>query len=305
MSIPDFQSLMLPLMKFANDGQEHKLRDAIDYLANLFKLTDQEQQELLPSGKEPIFKNRVGWSRTHLKKAGLLDYPNRACFKITSRGKELLETQPTGINMSLLKQYPEYLEFIGSTAPNDSISKPANQTDLADQETPEETLEYAYQRIRKTLAQEVLDKVKTCSPSFFERLVVELLVKMGYGGSIKDAGRVIGKTGDEGIDGVIKEDRLGLDVIYVQAKRWNDTVGRPEIQKFVGALAGQGAEKGIFITTSKFSPQATDFVPRNNTKIVLIDGEQLAQYMIDFNLGVSIVSEYQIKKIDSDYFEDV
>lgn len=305
MPIPDFQSIMLPLMQFANDNQEHKVRDAIDYLANLFNLTDQEQQELLPSGKQPIFENRVGWSRTHLKKAGLLDYPNRACFKITPRGKELLQTQPTVINMSLLKQYPEYLEFIGSTAPNGSISKSEIQSNFTDQETPEETLEYAYQRIRKTLAQEVLDKVKTCSPSFFERLVVELLVKMGYGGSIKDAGRVIGKTGDEGIDGVIKEDRLGLDVIYVQAKRWNDTVGRPEIQKFVGALAGQGAEKGIFITTSKFSPQAADFVPRSNIKIVLIDGEQLAQYMIDFNLGVSIVSEYQIKKIDSDYFEDV
>lgn len=304
MAIPDFQSIMLPLMQFASDEKEHSLREAIEHLSEYFKLTDTERQELLPSGKQPIFDNRVGWSRTHLKKAGLLDYPNRAYFKITDRGKQLLRKQPAIINMNLLKQYPEFLEFIGLTNQNETSSDPLATPEVINQETPEETLEYAYQKIRKTLAQEILDKVKSCSPTFFERLVVALLVKMGYGGSIKEAGRAIGKTGDEGIDGIIKEDRLGLDAIYIQAKRWNDTVGRPEIQRFVGALAGHGAKKGIFITTSKFSDQAKDYAPKNDTKIVLINGEELAQYMIDFNLGVSTVSEYQIKKVDSDYFED-
>ncbi|NDJ17694.1 restriction endonuclease [Myxacorys almedinensis] len=302
MTIPDFQSIMLPLMQFASDGKEHSIRAAVEHLSNVFNLTDAEKQDLLPSGKQPVFDNRVGWARTHLKKAGLLKYPSRAFFKITGRGIEVLNAKPITINIQLLKQFPEYLEFIGSTTPNGASPNPVND-DLINQQTPEEDLEYAYQKIRKTLAQEILDKVKDCSPNFFERLVVELLVRMGYGGSIKDAGKAMGKTGDEGIDGIIKEDRLGLDVIYVQAKRWNDTVGRPEIQRFVGALAGQGAKKGIFITTSKFSIQALEYIPRNDTKVVLVDGEQLAQYMIDFNLGASTVSEYQIKKLDSDYFE--
>lgn len=301
MAIPDYQTIMLPLMQFANDGKEHSLREASEHLAEYFKLSEPEKQALLPSGKQPIFNNRLGWSRTHLKKAGLLEYPSRALFRITSRGIDLLKQQPSTINVALLKQFPEYLEFIGATNQN-GVEVTIASDDNSNQETPEETLEYAYQRIRKTLAQEILEKIRSCSPAFFEQLVVELLVKMGYGGSIKEAGKAIGKTGDEGIDGIIKEDRLGLDVIYIQAKRWNDSVGRPEIQKFVGALAGQGAKKGIFITTSKFSEQAKIYAPRNDTKIVLIEGEELAQHMIDFNLGVSIVSEYQIKKLDSDYF---
>ncbi len=304
MTIPDFQSIMLPLMQFASDEKEHSVRAVIEHLAGYFRLTDLERRELLQSGKQPIFDNRVGWSRTYLKKAGLLDYPSRAHLSITKRGIGLLKQQPSSINMTLLKQYPEFLEFIGATNPNGLSAEINIRDDSINPETPEEILEYAYQKIRTTLAQELLEKVRRYSPTFFEQLVVELLVKMGYGGSIKEAGRAIGKTNDEGIDGIIKEDRLGLDAIYIQAKRWNDTVGRPEIQRFVGALAGQGAKKGIFITTSKFSEQAKDYAPRNDTKIVLIDGEELAQYMIDFNLGVSIVSEYQIKKIDSDYFGD-
>lgn len=171
-------------------------------------------------------------------------------------------------------------------------------------QTPEELLEISYQDIRKSLAQEILSKIKLCSPSFFERLVVELLVKMGYGGSRSDAGKAIGRSGDEGIDGIIKEDKLGLDIIYIQAKRWENVVGRPEIQKFVGALAGQGAKKGIFITTSRFTNEAKDYIPRNETKIVLIDGEQLANLLIDYNLGVSTQAVYELKKIDLDYFEE-
>jgi restriction system protein len=303
MTIPDFQSIMLPLMQLASDEKEHSSKESIEYLASHFDLTEVEKQKLLPSGRQRIFDNRVGWSRTFLKKAGLLEYTRRAHFKITNRGNDLLKQEPSTINVTLLKQFPEFLEFQGTNA-SETLTDISSNVDLTEQETPEEMLEYAYQKIHKTLAQEILEKVKHCSPTFFEQLVVELLVKMGYGGSIKEAGRAIGKTNDEGIDGIIKEDRLGLDAIYIQAKRWNDTVGRPEIQRFVGALAGQGAKKGIFITTSKFSDQAKNYAPRNDAKIVLIDGEELAQYMIDFNLGVSIVSEYQIKKIDSDYFGD-
>ena len=202
------------------------------------------------------------------------------------------------LHFILESAYPEYLEFIGAA------SKSLEELSTSDEEkTPEESLEYSYQEIKNNLVIEILDKIKSCSPAFFERLVVELLVKMGYGGSIKEAGKAIGKTGDEGIDGIIKEDRLGLDTIYIQAKRWDNVVGRSELQKFVGALAGQGARKGIFITTSRFTDQAKSYLPKNDIKLVLIDGEELAQYMIEFDLGVSIVSEYKIKKIDSDYFE--
>jgi restriction system protein len=311
MAIPDFQAILLPLLKLAGDQKRHSMQEAIQYLANTFQLTNEERKELLPSGKQAVFDNRVGWARTYLKKAGLLESPARSFFQITNQGVDLLQTNPSKINTAFLKKYPEFREFqMGnpskdkSASDNDanlSISEGENQG--SNQQTPEEILEYSYQELRSALAQELLEKVKSCSPSFFERLVVELLVKMGYGGSIKEAGRAMGKTGDEGIDGMIKEDRLGLDRIYIQAKRWQDSVGRPEIQKFVGALAGQGANKGIFITTSKFTEQAKTYSPKNDTKVVLIDGAELAEYMIDFDLGVSTVSEYKLKKIDTDYFE--
>ncbi|MDJ1170794.1 restriction endonuclease [Roseofilum sp. BLCC_M154] len=311
MAIPDFQAILLPLLKLAGDQKRHSMQEAIQYLANTFQLTDEERKELLPSGKQAVFDNRVGWARTYLKKAGLLESPARSFFQITNRGVDLLQTNPSKINTAFLKKYPEFREFkMGNSSKDKSASD--NDTNLSisegedqgsNQQTPEEILEYSYQELRSALAQELLEKVKSCSPSFFERLVVELLVKMGYGGSIKEAGRAMGKTGDEGIDGMIKEDRLGLDRIYIQAKRWQDSVGRPEIQKFVGALAGQGANKGIFITTSKFTEQAKTYSPKNDTKVVLIDGAELAEYMIDFDLGVSTVSEYKLKKIDTDYFE--
>jgi restriction system protein len=303
MSIPDFQSILLPFLDFSSDKKQHSLKECLEYLARYFNLTEDEQKQLLPSGKQTIFSNRVGWSRTHLKKAGLLSYPSRAIFQITPRGLELLETKPDKITISLLKQYPEYLNFVGiadiTSKQSDNVLTSIEQ----DQQTPEELLEYSYQELRSNLALEILEKVKSCPPDFFEKLVVELLVKMGYGGSIKEAGQAIGKTGDEGIDGIIKEDRLGLDTIYIQAKRWENVVGRPELQKFVGALAGQGAKKGIFITTSRFSEQAKSYSPKNDIKLVMIDGEELTRYMIDFDLGVSTVSEYKIKKIDFDYFE--
>jgi len=301
--IPDYQSLMLPLLKLVSDRQEHKYRDLIEKLATEFQITDEERKELLASGNQAIFDNRVGWAKTYLKKAGLLDSPRRATFVITQIGLDTLKKNPDRVDAKYLRQFPAFLEFQNASR-NDNETEEETTVIAVSEQTPEENLDKAYQRIRKSLASELLQNVVDLSPTFFERLVVELLVKMGYGGSIKDAGKAIGKSGDEGIDGTIKEDKLGLDIIYIQAKRWRpgNVVGRPELHKFVGALAGQGAKKGIFITTSNFTKEALDYTPKNETKIVLIDGEQLAQLMIDYNLGCTTHQTYELKKIDSDYF---
>ena len=299
MAIPDYQTTMLPLLRFASDGAEHSLRDAIEALAREFKLSDEERRELLPSGQQEIFDNRVGWARTYMKKAGLLRTTRRGFFVITERGIDALKENPSRIDGKFLEQYQEFREF------KSLRRQPAangEQEELELTRTPEEALERAYQNLRSDLAADLITQIKQSPPSLFERLVVELLVKMGYGGSRKDAGKAIGKSGDEGIDGIIKEDRLGLDIIYIQAKRWENTVGRPEIQKFAGALQGQRARKGIFITTSDFSTEAHDYASRIESKIILIDGEQLAQMLIDHNIGVSPVANYEIKRVDSDYF---
>jgi restriction system protein len=303
MSIPDFQTIMLPLLELASDGKEHKLSDAIEHLATYFNLTDNERQEILSSGTTR-FNNYVRWACTHFRKAGLLSTPSRGKFQITPRGLDTLAQKPSRLDVKYLRQFPEHSEFVGSKTPNSTNTgaNPALDFTVNLEQPPDEVMELAHRELRRNLAQELLERIKTASPAFFERLVIELLVKMGYGGSLVDAGMAIGKTGDEGIDGIIKEDRLGLDVIYIQAKRWNNTVGRPEIQQFVGALAGKGARKGIFITTAKFSEQAKSYLPAN-VKVVLIDGEQLANYAIEVNLGVSVVSEYQIKRLDLDYFD--
>jgi restriction system protein len=301
--IPDYQSLMLPLLQLTSDRQDHKYRDLIENLATEFKVTDEERKELLASGNQLIFDNRVGWAKTYLKKAGLLDSPKRATFVITELGLQTLNKKPDRIDAKFLRQFPAFLEFVHAGRNDNEIDEEIISHEIPTQ-TPEENLDRAYQSIRKSLASELLTNVIELSPTFFERLVVDLLVKMGYGGSIKDAGKAIGKSGDEGIDGTIKEDKLGLDIIYIQAKRWKsgNVVGRPEIQKFVGALAGQGAKKGIFITTSNFTKEALDYTPKNETKIVLIDGEQLAQLMIDHNIGCTTQQIYELKKIDNDYF---
>lgn len=300
--IPDYQSIMLPLLRFISDNKEHKMRDVTDRLAIQLGVTEDEKKELLPSGAAPVFYNRTAWAKTYLKKAGLIDSPKQGIVVITKRGLEVLKKNPKSIDVKFLKQFSEFIEFQTTKREDETIV--TGQIEDNSAETPEEALETAYQKIRKSLAQDILNKVITLSPGFFERLVVELLVKMGYGGSIKDAGRAIGKSGDEGIDGTIKEDKLGLDIIYIQAKRWQpgNVVGRPELQKFVGALAGQGAKKGIFITTSTFTKDALEYVPKNETKIVLIDGQLLSQYMIDYNLGVTSVNSYEVKRMDSDYF---
>ena len=299
--IPDYQSIMLPLLEFISDGKEYKMRNVTDELAIKFGVTEEEQKELLPSGVAPVFYNRTAWAKTYLKKAGLIDSPKQGIVVISKRGLDVLKKKPSSINVQFLKQFSEFVEFQTSKREDEIETETSEEQSI---QTPEESLETAYQKIRKSLASELINKVVELSPAFFEKLVVELLVKMGYGGSLKDAGKAMGKSGDEGIDGTIKEDKLGLDIIYIQAKRWKpgNVVGRPELQKFVGALAGQGAKKGIFITTSNFTKEAIEYTPRNETKIVLIDGHQLAQLMIDYNLGCTPQQTYEVKKIDSDYF---
>jgi restriction system protein len=299
MTIPDFQTVMLPLLRLMNDDKEHFNHDTEILLAKEFKLTSPELDELLPSGKQTIFSNRVGWARTHLSKAGLIKAPRRSYYQITDRGKYVLKKNPSRVDMSLLSQFPEYQEFREHKPKSPSPIPPPV---IIDARTPEEILEDTFQDIRESIMQDLLANIKTCSPSFFERLVVELLVKMGYGGSRKDAARAVGQSGDGGIDGIIDEDRLGLDVLYIQAKRWEGVVGRPEIQKFIGALMGKKAKKGIFITNSNFSSEATNFISAIEYKIVLIDGKRLAELMIDYDIGVSEVSTYKLKRIDSDYF---
>ena len=302
MAIPDYQSIMLPLLTLAADEEVHPSRSTIEALGRKFDLTEEERKELLPSGKQPIFDNRVGWARTYMTKAGLLESPKRGLFKITDRGKQVLAQNPKTINIQFLEQFPEFVEFRQRRQEKVEQNK-ENGTPLI-QETPEETLESAYQVLRQGLAAEILETVKRCSPEFFEQLVVDLLVHMGYGGSRKEAGEAVGKTGDGGIDGIIKEDRLGLDIIYIQAKRWDNVVGRPEIQKFAGALQGQRARKGIFLTTSYFSKEALTYVSNIESKIILIDGARLSDLMVDHGVGVTTEAVFELKRIDSDYFSE-
>lgn len=301
MTVPDFQTIMLPLLKVAEDGQEHSGHEFLEQLSRYFELGDEDLNELLPSGKQTRFYNRVGWARTYLIKSKLLEMPKRSVYRITERGKEVLASNPNRIDMNYLKRFPEYIEF--KSKENDREEEKQVE-DAVEESTPEEILENAYQEIRDTLAQEVLENVMSCTPAFFERLVVELLVAMGYGGSRRDAARAVGQTGDEGIDGIIDEDKLGLDIIYIQAKKWglDKSVGRPEIQKFVGALAGKRAKKGIFITTTSFSSEASRYASDIDTKVILIDGKRLAELMMDYNIGVNEVTTYKLKRIDSDYF---
>lgn len=299
MAIPDFQSIMLPLLKFAADGREYTQREAVEYLARHFDLSSADLAQKLPSGRQTTFDNRIAWARSHLKMAQLVEAPKRGCFQITPRGKATLAQNPERINIRFLEQFPEFIAFRNADKAKDNGA----QIQITEQ-TPEETLELAHQKLRQNLADELIQTIKTCSPAFFEQLVVDLLVRMGYGGTRQDAGKAVGKSGDGGIDGIIKEDRLGLDAIYIQAKRWEGTVGRPEIQKFAGALMGHGARKGVFITTSNFSKDAADYVLNIDRKIVLIDGEMLATLMMDHNVGVSTVVSYEIKKVDLDYFTE-
>lgn len=304
MTIPNHQTVMLPLLDFLSDGEEHHLREAIGALADHFGLSKEERLNLLPSGKYPTFNNRVGWAGTYMKEAGLIERPHRGYMKITDRGLSVLRDRPASIDTKFLERFPEFVSFREKSGNPPKPKSPKDNENVVGEQTPPEAIEAAYQAIRGSLATELLEQIKRSSPAFFEKLVVEVLVKMGYGGTRKDAGEVLGKSGDEGLDGVINEDRLGLDVIYIQAKRWEGTVSRPEIQKFVGALLGRKARKGVFITTSDFSKQARDYASAIESSVVLIDGDTLAGMMIDYDVGTAVESSYKIKRIDSDYFDE-
>lgn len=298
MSVPDFQTFMLPLLRFASDGKEHSIAESREFLATELELTQADQEEPVPSGRQTRFVNRVAWAKVYLQQAGLLSSPRRGYFQISDRGRQVLKAPPSRIDIKFLSQFSEFAEF---RKRKDDGPEPPEPPEL---ETPEEALEAAHLKMTASLASEVLRRVKEGSPQFFERLVVELLIKMGYGGSRGDAGQNVGHAGDEGIDGIISEDRLGLDVVYLQAKRWEGTVGRPEIQKFIGALHGKRAKKGVFITTGSFSSEAWGYVEHIDPRVVLIDGRNLAQLMIDYDVGVATARTYSVKRVDSDYFDE-
>jgi restriction system protein len=300
MAIPTYEQIMHPLLIILQDQQNHSKRDLVERISEFFQLTDEERDAKLPSGQQTYIDNRTGWARTHLKKAGCLEYVSRGIYKITERGLKLLKDNYHKVDNNTLRQFSEFLEWFDAKPEKETIT--ISPVKAEQNKTPDESLADAYQTIRKNLALEIVDTVKSCSPDFFEKLVIDLLVKMGYGGTLEEAGQVIGRSGDGGIDGIINEDRLGLDVIYIQAKRWESVVGRPEIQKFAGALQGRRAKKGVFITTSGYTNEAKDFVSLIESKIVLIDGKELAELMIDFNVGVSVKDTFVIKRIDSDYF---
>ncbi len=300
MPIPDYQTLMLPLLTFLSDGKEHNLPEATKAISDEFGLTPEERQQMLPSGQQTVIRNRLGWARTYMAKAGLVASTRRAYWQITTRGRQVLSDRPERISVRFLLRFPEFVQFKGLHHPKEAEA-PVRE---GDEYNPEEALDRAYQTLRESLEAELLEQVKSASSAFFENLVVHLLVRMGYGGNLQDAGRAVGQSGDGGIDGIIKEDQLGLDVIYVQAKRWENAVGRPEIQKFAGALQGHRARKGVFITTSDFSKDARDYVDRIDSKIVLIDGETLARFMVDRNVGVSVSRTVEVKRIDQDYFNE-
>ncbi len=300
MPIPDFQTIMLPLLRHVSDGKEYTNSGITDALAQHFRLTPEEQRALLPSGRQKVFANRVAWAKADLKMAGLIQSPKRGVSVITKRGLEVLTQNPERVDRKYLKQFPEYLEKI---APGKKIEETVTN-DVNAERTPQEILDAAYQTLRDELSAELLDQIKSGSPSAFEQLVIDLLLAMGYGGTLQDAGQSLGRAGDEGLDGIIKEDRLGLDVIYVQAKKWENPVSRPEIQKFAGALQGRRAKKGVFITTSSFSRGARDYAASIDSRIVLIDGREMAELMIDHGVGVTTSSVYEVKRMAYDYFEN-
>jgi len=302
--IPDYQTLIRPLLAAYEDGRERSIREVRDRLATEFALTPAELEQRLPSGRSRTFVDRVSWATTYLYRAGLLERSRRPIYRITERGRAVLDRHPDRIDNRVLSQYVEFRRFIARNSNEKDLSRvsdaPKVETVGASVEldaTPEERIEAAHRELRSALAADLIDRVMEQSPEFFERLVMDVLSRMGYG-----RGQHLGGTGDEGFDGVIDEDRLGLDRIYVQAKRWTKPVGRPAVQAFVGALAGRGATKGVLITTSSFSEEARRYVDKVQARVVLIDGQELARLMIDYDVGVSVASRYDVKRVDLDYF---
>ncbi len=298
MAIPDFQTIMGPLLAEYADGEERRIGVARDRLADEFGLTAAEREERLPSGVAKKFPNRVGWAATYLFGTGLLDRPRRGVYRMTARGRMILDQNPERIDLSVLSQFPELAEMRGKRQEDG----PVELVDLETDSTPEETIDAAHAQHRKALEQDLLDRIQRQSPVFFEQLVLDLLQAMGYGGSRADAAERLGQSGDEGLDGVIWEDRLGLDLVYVQAKRWQGVVGRPVIQGFVGALQGKRAPKGVMITSSTFSKEAWQYADTVSPRVILVDGERLASLMIEHNVGVSETTSYALKRVDADYF---
>jgi len=298
MPIPDYQHLMIPLLKVASDGQEHTLRNAIEEVASNLNLTASDRAEMLPSGRQATFDNRIAWASTYLKKARLLESTGRGRFRITERGREILAKHADELNTDFLVRFPEFRKFRDASA-----TRAPDEPQAISSQTPEESLESSYQTIRQQLGRTLLEQIKQSTPAFFEELVIDLLLAMGYGGSRKDAGKTIGRSGDGDVDGTIKEDRLGLDVIYVQAKRREANVGRPVVQAFAGSLDGVKAKKGVMIATSQFTDDAIEYAERIEKRIVLIDGDQLTQLMIDHGVGVTESANYSVKKVDLDYFD--
>ncbi len=309
MAIPDAVAMRMPILQLLGDKNIHTLQETVEYAAKLFNVTEEEQKQLIPSGLKPTFKTRVTWVLSELRNAILLENIKKGVFKITERGLGVLKENPPRLDNIYLKKFPEFRIFLGLGDLEERSEKDKTEKEKLEavlDMSPQETLEDSYQKLRRDCATDLLSQVKKCSWEFFEKLVVKLIVKMGYGGSEKDAGQAIGRARDGGIDGVIKEDLLGLDVIYIQAKKWDDTtVGRPEIQKFVGALQAKKARKGIFMTTSNFSKDAIEYVHQISDKVILIDGNRLTDLMIDKNVGVLTTNTYDVKKVDSDYFEEL
>jgi len=300
MPVPKYQRLFLPILEFASDREGHKISEAVDAVAQYFDLDEASRKELLPSGTQTRLYNRTTWAITYLEKAGLLRKPERGFFEITEDGLSLLQSNPQVIDNDTLSKYESFKAFRDKKNTAEDQSSTNGESDG----TPEELIEQSITILNQSLAGEISDALSVVDPSRFEQIVVDLLVAMGYGGSRADAAKVIGKPGDGGIDGTIKEDRLGLDVIYVQAKRWQYPVGRVEIQSFAGSLEGERASKGIFITTSSYTKNAVEYVKKIGKRIILIDGEQLAELMITHGVGVTQARVYTISKLDSDYYED-
>lgn len=317
MPIPKYDEMYREFLETLSDGQMHKISEIRDTLAIIFHVSDDERKELLPSGKQPLFNNRVNWTSSYLKQAGLIKNTSRGVYCIAESGKKLLASDVLHIDNNFLLKFDSFKDFLSRSTSSSSetdadstsakTNNPIHQQSLLSSESPQDILDDAYTKIKAALIDDVLTEVMKQTPVFFEQMVVTLLTKMGYGGSLKNAGTVTKVSGDEGIDGIIREDKLGFNLIYIQAKRWdrNSTVGRPEIQKFVGALAGQGATRGLFITTAQFTKEAIEYAHKQHTtKIILIDGASLAELMIEYNVGVSVEATYSIKKIDSDFFDD-
>jgi restriction system protein len=293
---------MRPLLVTLEDGHERSIRAIRTDLAARFSLSQPDIDELIPSGRVTTFQNRVGWATTYLYRTKLIDRPRRAVYRISDRGRKVLQENPDRVDLKVLSQFEEFEEFRQGKVPAGDTTNAPSSTATGEEQTPEERLDSAYRELRSALAAELLDRVFEQSPEFFEQLVLDVLHAMGYGGSRDDAAERLGQSGDEGVDGVIREDRLGLDLIYVQAKRWRNVVGRPEIQKFFGALHGRRATKGVFITTSTFSKEAASYAEDVTPRMTLVDGKELAQLMIEHAVGVTVSREYTVQRLDLDYF---